>query len=96
MTGISEILVLVLLIACILILPRLLKSEPEKKGVASKKLKNLTAKTRLGIILTLAYPAAMALYLKPWNDKLIPYVSFGVIPVFLIWAIVWILAGKKK
>ena len=95
MTGISEILVLVLLIACILILPRLFKGET-KKAASSKKIKKLTAKIRFGIILTLIYPIAMALYLKPWHENLIGYLSIGVIPVFLAWAIVWILAGRKK
>ncbi len=37
MTGISEILVLVLLITCILILPRMFKGEPQKKISSSKK-----------------------------------------------------------
>lgn len=96
MTGISEILVLVLLITCILILPRLLKGEPAKKGSSSKKLTKLRAKTRFSIILTIIYPVGMALYLRPWNDNLIVYISYGIIPVFLCWAIVWILAGKKK
>ena len=96
MTGISEILVLVLLIACILILPRLFKGETVKKASSSKKLKKLPAKFRFGIVLTLVYPIAMALYIKPWNENIISFISFGIIPVFLVWAIVWIIAGKKK
>jgi len=96
LTGISEILVLVLLIACILILPRLFKGEPVKKASSSKKLKKLPAKIRFGIVLTLVYPVTMALYLKPWNENLISYISFGIIPVFLAWAVVWIISGRKK
>ncbi len=96
MTGISEILVLVLLIACILILPRMFKGVPAKKASSSKKRKQLSVKIRFGIVLTLVYPIAMALYIKPWNENIIPFVSFGIIPVFLIWAGVWIIAGRKK
>ncbi|WP_300462782.1 hypothetical protein [Desulfobacula sp.] len=96
MTGISEILVLVLLITCIVILPRMLKGDPVKKGSSPKKiLHKFTAKTRLAIILTLVYPLAAALYLKPWDDHLMRYISYGMIPVFLAWAVAWILAGKK-
>ncbi|MEN8212343.1 MAG: hypothetical protein ABFR31_11545, partial [Thermodesulfobacteriota bacterium] len=66
MTGINEILVLVLLIACILILPRMFKEAPAKEVSSSKKFKNLSAKIRFSIVLTLAYPIVAALYLKPW------------------------------
>lgn len=96
MTGISEILVLLLLIVCVLILPRLFKGESSKKAPSIIKFKKLTAKIRFGVILTFAYPVVMALYFKPWDDGLIPYISFGVIPVFLAWGIVWVMGGKKK
>jgi Na+/H+ antiporter NhaD/arsenite permease-like protein len=96
LTGINEILVLVLLIACILILPRLFKGEPDKKVSSSKKIKNLSAKLRFNVVLTLAWPMIMALYLKPWEDHLILFISYGVAPVILVWAIIWIMAGKKK
>jgi len=96
LTGISEILVLVLLIACILILPRMFKGEPAQKTSAAKKLKKLPIKIRFAIVLSLVYPLAMALYLKPWKDNLIFYLSFAILPVFLVWAIAWILAGRNK
>jgi Na+/H+ antiporter NhaD/arsenite permease-like protein len=95
-TGINEILVLVLLIACILILPRLFKKDSAKKVSASKKFKNLSSKIRFSIVLTLAYPIVAALYLKPWGNNPIVYLSYGVVPVFLFWAVAWIVAGRKK
>ncbi|MBT3177985.1 MAG: hypothetical protein HOG03_14720 [Desulfobacula sp.] len=95
MTGISEILVLVLLIACILILPRLFKGESAKKISPGIKLRKLSTKKRFCIVLTLIYPIATGLYLKPWNENLISYISFGIIPVCLAWAVFWIFAGKK-
>lgn len=95
MTGVSEILVLVLLITGILILPRFFKGEPDKKTSSAKMLKKLPAKIRLNIVLSLIYPIAMALYLKPWNGNLISYISYGIVPVILVWAVVWIIAGRK-
>ena len=95
MTGISEILVLVLLITGILILPRFFKGEPDKKPSSAKMLKKLPAKIRLSIVLSLIYPIATALYLKPWNGNLISYIAYGIIPVILVWAVVWIIAGRK-
>jgi hypothetical protein len=98
LTGISEILVLVLLIASILILPRMFKGgeSPVKKKASSITLKGLAVKTRFGIILTLMYPIAMGLYLRPWNGNLVPFLAMGILPVFLAWALVWVLAGRRK
>jgi len=96
LTGISEILVLLLLITGILILPRLFKKEPVKKVSSSKKNKKLTAKTRFAIVLSVIYPLAVALYLTPWHENQILYVCSGVLPVLLAWAIAWIIAGQKK
>ncbi len=95
-TGISEILVLVLLIACILILPRLFKGEEaNQKKSSDRKIKNLDTKARIGIVLSIVYPVSMALYLRPWDGHLIAYLSAGVFPVLLVWAMIWIVAGKK-
>jgi amino acid transporter len=96
LTGVSEILVLVLLIVSILILPRLFKGEASQKSPAVKKLKKLSPRIRVSIILSIAFPLFMALYLKPWEQNLITYLSFGVIPVLAFWAVIWILSGISK
>jgi fatty acid desaturase len=79
-----------------LIIPRLFKGEPDKKVSPSKKIKALPAKLRFSLVLTLAYPIVMALYFKPWENNLIIFLSFGIIPVFFLWALAWIAAGKKN
>lgn len=96
MTGISEILVLLLLITGLLILPRFFKGESATKSSSPMILKKLSAKIRFCIVLSVIYPIALALYLKPWHDNLTAYLSYGIIPVFVAWAIAWILAGNKK
>jgi len=72
------------------------KGKPVKRTSPVNKLKRLPVKIRFTIVLSLVYPIAMALYLKPWNGNLISYISYGIIPVFLIWGGAWILEGRKK
>lgn len=99
MTGASEILVLVLLISCILILPRLFRREPAQKKPAispSQKIKNLSMKMRAAIFLTVTYPCAAALFIKPWESRLPLYILTGILPVVSVWAIAWILGGRGK
>lgn len=96
MTGISEILVLVLLICCILILPRIFK--PQSAGLKQGKSvlpKSVSAKMRAGIVLSILLPVVAALVMKPWQGNLIAYLAFGVLPVALCWALFWILDGRQ-
>lgn len=96
MTGISEILVLLLLLACILILPRLLKGVPARSGSSPvAEIKKLGTKARVRIVMSFVYPAGAALYLRPWDGHWISFLSFGVFPVLLIWGLIWILSAKK-
>jgi len=95
LTGISEILVLVLLICGILILPRMFKPAPKslKKKAGPTP---FTMKLRAGIVVSILFPLLFALILKPWQGDLILYVSIGILPVALAWALIWILAAQKK
>ncbi len=94
MTGVSEILVLILLISGILILPRIFKPAP--KAVQGKKKRTLSKKKRAGVVVSVLIPITAAMVLKPWNGNLVLFVSIGIIPVALAWAMVWILSAQKK
>ncbi|WDP88801.1 MAG: hypothetical protein HUN04_03240 [Desulfobacter sp.] len=94
MTGISEILVLILLISGILILPRMFKPAPAAKSKKTAA-KSLSMKLRAGIAISVLYPAVSALVLKPWQGNIVLYLSAGLLPVALAWALIWVLAAKK-
>lgn len=99
MAGVSEILVLILIITGILILPRLFKPQPVARNTdtsLSDKIKQVSVKIRIAICLSLIYPLAAALYLKPWNSNLNLFLITGILPVIIIWSILWIIAGTKK
>lgn len=95
MTGISEVLVLILLICGILILPRMLKPAP-KSAAGPGKPGVLGMKMRAGIVVSLIFPILTALVMKPWQDGLILYLSIGVLPVALAWGLAWILAAQRR
>ncbi len=72
------------------------KGEPSKKTNSLPPLTKLSIKKRVYIVFSIIYPIAMALYLKPSNENFISYISIGIVPVLFFWAIIWILAGRKK
>lgn len=94
MTGVSEILILVLLISGILILPRMFKPQPAEDP--SKKIARLSRKKRAAIVASVLYPIAAALILRPWEGDTLRFAVIGLVPVILAWAVYWVVAAPKK
>jgi len=96
LAGIQEILTLILLIACIIFLPRLFGGN---RSSAKKKAKRLSpsGKLRLAIVLSVVFPLVMAVPLPPWHPENQPmFLLGGILPVALCWAGVWIFRGFRK
>ncbi len=94
MTGISEILVLILLISGILILPRVLK--PQSTDTPRRKIARLSWKKRAAIVASVLYPTSAALAIKPWAGPWLRFAIIGLVPVILSWAVYWIAVAPKK
>lgn len=99
MAGINEILVLILIITGIIILPRVFRPQQTagKKSIPLvQNLKRMSVKIRIAICLSLIYPFAAALYLKPWESGLNFFLLTGFLPVIIIWSVIWIISGIKN
>lgn len=99
MAGISEILFLLLLIACVLILPGLIRGggQPTQKAKgAAGKINGLSVWFRIAIVLSFAWPVSAAVYTRPWTDSPARFIIIGCLPVVSAWAAAWIFAGFKK
>ncbi len=97
MTGISEILVLILLILCILIVPRMLNPAPAPGNKKSRQSsRRLNMKLRAAIVLSLTVIVVSGLWIKPWQGEVVLFIALGILPVALCWALVWIFSARKK
>ena len=95
MTGISEILVLILLICAVLIVPRMMAPASKKTAARTVK-KRLSAKMRAGIVLSALVPVVAALLLRPWSGNITLFVIAGILPVALAWGCFWIISARKN
>ena len=93
LTGIQEILVLVAIILGILFLPRILNRGQEKKSAVFKPAVVLSGKMRMAIAASVLWPAAMAVFMQPWENDLFPFVYIGPGPVVLGWIFFWVYTG---
>jgi hypothetical protein len=96
-SGIQEILLILLIISGIFLVPRMMNPRPApQKVVLSRPGLKLSRTLRLAIILSILWPAACALYFKPWYQNGIPFVTVGMGPVVIGWSLKWVLAGMKN
>lgn len=93
--GFQEILILAAIAFAIFFVPRMLKRPKESSDSKSVSTFRIDWKFRLLIVVSLAWISFTALYFRIWELKLIEFTKFGIMPVFVIWGIVWIVKGKK-
>jgi len=93
-SGISEILVLVIIILVIFFIPRMM-AKPEVRRPA-KPAVELTGRLRLAIGASIVWPALMAAYLQPWQKDLVPFLYLGLGPVLLGWGAFWVITGFRR
>ncbi|MBF0203441.1 MAG: hypothetical protein HQK67_03805 [Desulfamplus sp.] len=98
MTGIQEIITIGFLIVCIFFIPRLFRGSKSTSGYHKniKSISKMSGKFRLGIVISVILPFISAFVLKPWEGNLIVFMFFGIMPVAVGWAGVWVGAGFKK
>ncbi len=94
-SGLQEILVIVLLFVLIIFLPRRLgRAGSEKK--AGKILKALSGRARLGVVVSAVWLLAWAVYFRPWSGGILGFALIGMCPVILGWGVLWVVDGFKK
>lgn len=94
MTGIQEILTLILLIVGLILIPRMLGGGRPKSPRGKTTRFRLDGKWRLAIVASLLFPLGVALRFPPWQpEHTIAFTVVGLLPVILGWAGVWILRG---
>jgi len=94
LTGIQEILTLILIIAGIIVLPRIFKKE--KTGKTKKRKLMLSGTFRMGIVVSILIPVISALILRPWQRGHYMFILTGILPVALGWGVAWIISGFRK
>ena len=96
MSGLTEVLLIIAIILGIVMLPRALRRPQENNIHQADQSMRLTGWHRLAIIASVLWPALLALYLKPWHNDWLTYLSVAVCPVGLAWGIYWVFSGFRK
>lgn len=96
-SGIQEIFLILIIVTAIFLLPRMLKPQQPPQPVRLRRtMLRLSWPMRAAIVLSVIWPAACALYLKPWQQAVIPFAVIGIGPVVVGWSLNWIVSGMKS
>lgn len=93
-SGIQEILLIVLILLGIFMIPRMMNpGKTRQKGVVRRPPLKLSWTLRLAVVCSILWPAASALYFKPWEQEMTRFLFIGIGPVVLAWGLKWVLNG---
>ncbi len=96
MPGINEILILAALIVGVFFGPRVLGRGAESRVEETPMSMEVSGPMRIAIAATVLWLALVAIYLEPWNNDVIPFLTFGIGPVVVGWGGKWVLAGFRE
>ncbi len=98
LSGIQEILVIVVILLAILFIPRMISPRPRpamKPFRPMRKIRDLGARWRLGIVVSIIWILGTAVYFWAWQGTYELFVLLGVGPVIVGWCITWVVAGFR-
>ena len=98
MSGFHEILLIAALAAGILYLPKVMRhrerAATRSESVSGQRGFRIGWALRLAIVTSILWPVLMALHIRPWEGNRMHFVAWGVLPVLVLWGILWIAAAR--
>jgi len=99
LSGIHEILVLVIIILAIFFVPRLLAKGVQNKSSRPVPLKGmpiLTGRLRLAIFVSILWIFLTTIYFQPWRRDVVVFLFSALGPVLVGWGAYWVITGFKR
>jgi hypothetical protein len=99
LSGIQEILVIVVILLAILFIPRMMSQKRHQAPESfrpMRKIRGLGVRWRLGIVASILWLLGAAAYCRPWQGAVERYVLYGAGPVVIGWSLTWVLAGFRS
>lgn len=93
MSGIQEILIIVLIVLGILFIPRIIGRPATRPRVITPNRLRLSGLMRLAIAISGLWLLGAVIYHRPWEDITMPFYIYGLGPVIVCWALFWVWDG---
>jgi hypothetical protein len=98
LSGIQEILLIMLLILALVILPRIFS--PNRTPVQPKPMRAgrtvLSGKLRLAILISVLWLFGLSAVYVPWRGHWLAFIYAGVGPLIAAWGLYWVVSGFRR
>lgn len=98
-SGIQEILLLLVIVVALIMLPRIIergRQSSSHPSSSSRTIPPLSGRMRLIIVASVLWVLATAAYFQPWHNDPATFFYYGLLPVALIWGLIWAAAGFRS
>lgn len=98
MSGLTEILLILVIVVVLFFLPRMVSrpASPVRNVPAQPLMKKISGRWRLAILASVIWLVTTALWLQPWTGNQTLFVGIGAAPVIVGWGTYWVIAGFRK
>lgn len=95
MSGIQEILIILLLILALLVLPRVIPSKRQSNtpDLTRRTGIQVSGKLRLALLLSLLWLFVFSAIYVPWKGQWAAFLYVGVGPILFAWGLYWVFKG---
>ena len=98
-SGLQELLLIGLIIACLILLPRILQRGRQNSAGASSAARSglhLPRSLRLAVVLSAIWLLVSIALFEPWRAYSSLFLYIGIVPVAAAWGIIWIAYGRSR
>ncbi len=95
MSGIQEVLLILLILLGLVVIPRMIQ-RPRRIEARRPQSTLFTGKLRLAILATVAWMGLAAAYFQPWRNDWEGFVFAGAGLALLVWGAAWVIQGFRK
>ena len=96
MSGIQEILIVILIVLGIFFIPRMTGRHATIQQAPVHRRIRISGPMRLAIAVSILWPLGAVIYFRPWEDTTTPFYAYGLGPILIGWCLYWVLAGFKR
>jgi hypothetical protein len=98
-SGLQELLLIVLIIGCLFLLPRMMQRGRQDAAGSSAAVQpglHISRSLRLAVVVSAIWLLVSLAYFQPWRTYTSRFLYVGIVPIAAAWGIIWIARGRRK
>ena len=96
MSGVQEILIVILIVLGIFFVPRIIGRHATNHQMPVARRIRVSGPMRLAIVMSIMWLLGAVIHYRPWEETTTPFYAYGLGPILIGWCMYWVMAGFKR